>query len=657
MTHPHTTNEAAQSLAQRAQQLIDAGYKPVPLNGKQIAYAGDTPERDYNPKQFQEGMRIQVRAGDQSNGINLYGFDLEGPSHGTQYDADREYEALKAALPRIANKLRRVRSTSGDGWWLLFRAYKTLHSSQLFDGARKIGDFIGIGGTQRVPDPGDEPLAILTLTEIELLQTFWTFNHSGHTDDPRHWTNRATEGKRYVAGYTRHAITRPMLRTFLRQHGGKTGADLESLFSEVGGFDRSAAAGNLMQCLMFNIHKIAPRASYSEKCALAYAYWLAADSYGKAADKDYNQQKDGCALLAAILHEDRMQNGGQWRAPLWAKVHPTLKLQPEPEAAPAPRAAHRPIGSQARQIQRLRHRIELLAFESSEKVYYNVDDWAEYLGVTRRSVQNYLAAIPGIERGQEGGRGGRAYLILFPAFWGENKSQKAAEIEAKNACSRGENETAVLGTQKPEIAENTPQCKGDHQNLCAPTQPGIDEPAYTHAAAPLGAHSSGDLPQGTTLQTSTTQIEQHTEPLAQSLPPGARIVRPTDGPYCWVYLDNRTGSTHLRDVPDAVLIDDAWQLVAQQAGEWDQTIAWLESEEGRNLQAKCAARYGAQQSKNRAVHHEKANELLPSVSQPSKPKPIACEPIRYIPQSEIYLDNQSELAVCQPWKVKQRTYK
>jgi hypothetical protein len=524
-------------LVARAQALIDAGYKPVPVNGKQLAYTGDTPERDYNPAHFQEGMRIQVRAGHQPDGVNLYGFDLEGPSHGPQYNAERELAALHNALPHIAQKLRIVPSTNGDGRWLLFRSHKTLHSSQLFDGARKIGDFIGIGGTQRVPDPGNEPLAILTLTEIELLQAFWTFNHSGHADDPRHWTNRAAEGKRYVVGYTRHQVKRAQLRTFLREQCGKVGAHLDALFDECSGFDRSAAAGNLMQCLLFNIHKLALNAGYAERCALAYAYWLAADSYGKAADKDYNQQKDGCALLAAILHEDRKLNGGNWRAPFWAKAHPTPAAHPELEAAPAPRPAHRPAGDKGKQIAKLKRILQKLQFENAERIYYYIDDLAGLLNVkSRRAVQNYLAALAAdnqIERGQDRGRGGRAWLILLPAFWGAQNSENAPEIAPESPAVWGAQPTLIEAITAPENADPAPQCKEDHQDLCAP--PLEPEPAEPAGPRVLFSHGRWSL-------------------------------RWPDGAAQWF------GS------------EDA----ARAEIEWGSTRAWLESDEGQAMLQRCA---------------------------------------------------------------------
>src|SRR4051794_2895476 len=125
-------------LQTRAAELIAAGYKPVPVKEKKLAYAGDTLERDYAPEHFIDGMRIQVRAGLQKDGRYLYGYDLEGPSHGPTFDANREWEALESALPHVTRKLVRVRSTTGDGWWLIFRCHKTLHSGPLFQDGRKI---------------------------------------------------------------------------------------------------------------------------------------------------------------------------------------------------------------------------------------------------------------------------------------------------------------------------------------------------------------------------------------------------------------------------------------------------------------------------------------------------------------------------------------
>jgi hypothetical protein len=48
-------------------------------------------------------MGIQIRAGLQKDGGYLYGYDLEGPSHGPTFDADREWEALEICTRPIAH--------------------------------------------------------------------------------------------------------------------------------------------------------------------------------------------------------------------------------------------------------------------------------------------------------------------------------------------------------------------------------------------------------------------------------------------------------------------------------------------------------------------------------------------------------------------------
>src|SRR5205085_4126646 len=124
-------------------------------------------------------------------------------------------------------------------------------------------------------------------------------------------------------------------------------------------------------------------------------------------------------------------NGDRWKQPFWAKAHPTPT--PATDSAPvAPaRPAHRPKGDQAKQIKRLRKRLEQWALESYDRIYYYVDDLSDYLKVSRRATQNYLHILEAqqlIERGQDKGRGGRAWLRLLPAFWGANNSAETPEI-------------------------------------------------------------------------------------------------------------------------------------------------------------------------------------------------------------------------------------
>ena len=453
-------------LAARAQQLIDTGYYVAPAHGYALL-TPDAARTSYTAAEAARGADLNIYHGVQRDGRYLAKIDLD--SHHAGQDADTARAALEAALPHVARRICWCRSTSGRGWWGWVRTTTRLPHGQIIDAdGQHIGELLSSDDSRSL-DPGDIAPDTLRLTELEHLLSFWAVRTAENDGD--RWSARAAEGKRYAHGHARHAITRPMLRAFLRQCG-PVGAHLDALFDERRHFDRSAAAGNLMQTLLFNIHKIAPNGSYSERCTLAYAYWLAADSYGKAADKDYNQQKDGYALLAAILHEDRKLKGGNWRAPFWATTHPTPAPQPEPEPIQARRAAHRPPGDKEKQIRKLKRILERWQFESAERIYYNVDDLAELLGVKRRAVQNYLAILEErgqIQRGQDRGRGGRAWLILLPKFWDAQNSENAEESADKSPSVWGAQSTLIEPIPAPETADCAPQCKEDHQNLCAPT--------------------------------------------------------------------------------------------------------------------------------------------------------------------------------------------
>ena len=450
----------------RAQVLIDAGYYVAPAHGYALL-TPDAARTSYTAAEAARGPDLNIYHGLQRDGHYLAKIDLD--THHAGQDADTARAALEAALPHVARRICWQRSAGGRGWWGWVRTTKRLPHGQIVDAdGQHLGELLSSDDSRSL-DLGDIRPDFLTLTEITHLLGFWAVR-TAESDGDR-WSARAAEGRQYIVGYTRHQVNRAQLRSFLRQHGGTVGAHLDGLFSERAHFDRSAAAGNLMQTLLFNIHKIAPKGSYTDRCALAYTYWLAADSYGKAADKDYNQQKDGCALLAAILHEDRKLNGGQWRAPFWAKAHPTPAAQSEPEPAPAPRAAHRPAGDKEKQIAKLKRILERWQFESAERIYYYVDDLAELLKVERRAAQNYLAALEEaelIKRGQDRGRGGRAWLILLPAFWGAQNSENVPEIAEKSPAVWGAQPMPIERIPAPESADCAPQCKGDHQNLCAP---------------------------------------------------------------------------------------------------------------------------------------------------------------------------------------------
>ena len=146
-------------------------------------------------------------------------------------------------------------------------AYRT---GRLYDPqGNHIGELLGEGSHTR--DHGDITPATLTLTEIDHLFLHWSVD-AGEPGSAQ-WKERAKEGAKLTAGYTRIRVARQTLRDFLQKECGGVGSTLNAYFDERGSFDRSAAAGNLMQTLMYHARKLpggaAPRT--------VMAYWMAAE--------------------------------------------------------------------------------------------------------------------------------------------------------------------------------------------------------------------------------------------------------------------------------------------------------------------------------------------------------------------------------------------
>jgi hypothetical protein len=123
---------------------------------------------------------------------------------------------------------------------------------------------------------------------------------------------------------------------------------------------------------------LAPNGGYSGCCAAAYDYWTAAGSYGKGDDKDYNQERDGYALIAKIVNGDPKQSGGHWKIPFWAGAHPTLPPAAEPEPEPPRKRAHRPKGDREKNLARVKRDIRRKLDDCpSGRIYYYVADLAD----------------------------------------------------------------------------------------------------------------------------------------------------------------------------------------------------------------------------------------------------------------------------------------
>ena len=467
----------------RAQQLIEAGYYIAPANGYTLLHKDVDPRRTpYSADDAARGTHINIYHGLQRDGSYLAKIDLD--SHKPSQDADAAKAAFCAALPHVARRIHWQRSTSGKGWWGWFLCNTRPPHGRIYDAAgRHLGELLS-NDTAVSLDPGEIQPGKLNKTEYEHLTAYWTIG--GKAEGSERWVERAAEGLRYIGGAYRYQYKQNdlvhFLRTYCKQINPKTGEILRDIGADYLRGDtlapvenRSDRAGNLMQTILLFIRRAYPNAGFLELCQRSYMLWRTADSFGKALEKDYTAERDGASLLAQIIHGDPYEGGDRkWAIPFWAKAHPTPAPQPEPTPTPA-RPAHRPAGDQDKQIAKLKRTLERWQFDSADKIYYYVDDLAQLLKVERRAAQNYLHILEKeqkvIERGQDRGRGGRAWLILLPAFWGADNSEKPAETAPESLAFWGADTTPIERVQTPQSADHTPQCKGDHQNLCAPARP------------------------------------------------------------------------------------------------------------------------------------------------------------------------------------------
>jgi hypothetical protein len=136
---------------------------------------------------------------------------------------------------------------------------------------------------------------------------------------------------------------------------------------------------------------------------------------------------------------ERVVGEGETRAPVIAT------------APDRPRKRGRPLGSTGARraaLQRLlTRRWEDDADPLTGQLIYQAEELAELLGISTRALRGYLqelAAEGKIERGQQGGPGGRPWLRLLPAFWVAEKSNgRSAEavliwVEEKSAVAARE---------------------------------------------------------------------------------------------------------------------------------------------------------------------------------------------------------------------------
>jgi hypothetical protein len=468
------------TLQTRAAELIAAGYYVAPAHGYALLTPGVDPRKTpYTAEEAARGPDLNICLGEMRTGRYAYKLDLD--THKEDQNADAARAGLKDARPELEAKIDWHRSRGEKGWHGHFISTRRLDTGKLYDLAENhIGELLG-ADTDRTLDPGTLNPPTLHSGEIERLFNVWHVQTSSLKGE--RWADRAKQGERWTRGSQQIPATRADLRRFLQNDAGAVGKQLDAYFDRPP-HNRSDEAGNLMQNLMFFARKLPGciNAPFTVRCANVKAYWMAADSFGKAGEKGYNQDKDADSLIAQIVNEDPFgpkEDGRHWKCPSWVPGNTATSAPAAPPVPEAPRPAHRPAGDRAKQIARfkrlLKHRWE---DETTGRFYYfvdDLDDWAARCGVSRRSIQSYLTEIEAgeqIERGQEGGRGGRPWMLIKPAFFGmqvtpETAPKAVPEPDKIDALWHAD-PAADSGILTPRSAESTPVCKVDHQNTCAP---------------------------------------------------------------------------------------------------------------------------------------------------------------------------------------------
>lgn len=461
--------------------------------GRRTAYA-----RGYSTDATPENAtHLHICLGPQWSGTFLYLIDLDTfvparnsrpAKHTPGQNADAAKAAFVAERPELAAKLDWHRSQSGAGWHALFESHKKLDTGKLYDAdGNHIGELLG-EDTDRILDPGDVQATCLHIGEIERLLNVWHVKSS----DPKgeRWTDREKQGAAWTHGARYIPVKLQQLRTFLQNDAGPVGKQLDTFFDQRQPFNRSDKAGSLMQTLMLYAHKLhgCANAPFTVRCANVKAYWMAADSFGKAGDKGYNQDKDGDSLIAQIVNGDSYGDGRRWIVPFWAKSQATSAPAPLPTPE-TPRPAHRPAGDRNKHLVTFRRVLEAIEPDDFGRRTYTLAYLADRMKIARcacapRTIQGYLKTLRDAEEivtAQIGGNG-TPYAVLTRCFGDAIKSEKRVEIVPESPVSGGADPTAKQSVLTPQNIESTPICIEDHQNTgaplalpTAPPAPDIDE--------------------------------------------------------------------------------------------------------------------------------------------------------------------------------------
>lgn len=448
---------------------LQARYAELQSAGRVPLYA----YKEAAPVNPHKANTIKIALGLQPSGKFLYLDDLD--SHKLGQNADAAKAAFERERPQIAGKV--VWIPTPRGWHAFYETYKRLPTGRLYDSqGNHIGERLGDGSHTR--DPGNIQTRTLTETECKLLIAFWPVE--GGENSGEQWKERAKEGAGWVAGYSRIRLTKQQLKDFLLTHCGDAGRKRVQAFDTVG--DRSEEAARLMLTLLYGAYHLPCGPGFNERCRTVMAYWMVAGSYGKADERDYNQEKDGCALLAAIIHGDTMKSGGKWQPPYWAANRTpdstSVEKSPIGENAAPSRPAHRPVGDKEKHVAACLRILKNIVPDEHGQRTYSLAYLVEKMAAARcpaktRTIQNYLMILRergDIATGQINGNG-RCYVLIagidFTRKRNANNCENRVETAPELPADRGANQIAPERVLTPQTTQTTSQCKEDHHNISA----------------------------------------------------------------------------------------------------------------------------------------------------------------------------------------------
>jgi DNA-binding transcriptional ArsR family regulator len=480
--HTPQTRQDGLSEAITPESIQRAGFTPIPTY----------PGRRSIASCWKPGYDIDVAAGLQADGTWLHLLDLD--SHTPEQDAASQLARIRRRLgPDLSNKLAIRLSRSGRGYHIIYRT-ATPHSQhasiKVFDPLqpdRHIGELIGPGmrvtltGTWLQGSP--EAIPLLTAKERDLLcaaiHTPALYGPQVSPGSPQsapgeHTArkDRMAEGMELIAGWEQVTDVQQRLER-LAQSKEKVERHLRQMRRTPR--NRSDAYSQLVQCLMY--HATGLGRDLYERCRTVAAMAIHIGAAGKERERTYKIINDTAALIARIIHGDAFLNDPDrhFGIPRWVNTpeipaRPALTTQPQP----AQRTAHPHARDRQKNIKRLLRILRKLPIREYGKRYISLDELAEWLGLSRRTIQDYLKELRErgiIHSGQDGGNGPLYIIIIEPPTPPKDSCRHAgsAKLEPHTAVENLTERSAEVAPDKPiATPENSDQHLQCSEELGAP---------------------------------------------------------------------------------------------------------------------------------------------------------------------------------------------